>query len=198
MTKRFRLFFNLRTVLVFASVFAAGYLLSAQQIQSNGLISSPQAVAAGEQAAYTLASDVKLNRLEGGTVHLSDYRGKWVFLNIWATWCPPCVYEMPIMEKFYQKFKDKNLVMLAVSVDGENSKQAVIDFVKDNKLTFEIFLDPESVVTKEFRTNSLPSTYIINPEGFIVSQAKGAREWMDPTVIKYFADLMSIDAKEVL
>jgi len=198
LTKRFGLFFNLRTLFVFASVFAAGYLLSAQQIRANGLISSPRAVAAGEQTEYTPAPDIKLKRLEGGTVNLSDYRGKWVFLNIWATWCSPCVYEMPIMERFYQKFKGQNLAMLAVSVDNANAKQSVIDFVRDKKLTFEIFFDPNNVTLTKFRSRSLPSTYIINPEGFIVSQAKGAREWMDPTVIKYFADLMSIDEKEVL
>jgi len=186
-------------MLVFVSVFAAGYLLSVQQIRSAEPLSTPpQTVVAGEPTGYEPAPDIELKKLEGGTVKLSDYRGKWVFLNIWATWCTPCIYEMPAMEKFYQKFKSKNLVMLAVSVDGKDSKQAVIDFVLDKKLTFEIFLDPENTILRQFRSNSLPSTYIINPDGFIVSQAMGAREWMDPTVIEYFAGLMSIDKKEVL
>jgi len=180
------------------AVFAAGYLLSVQQIRSAGQPGTPPTAVAGEQTEHGPAPDIELEKLEGGTVKLSDYRGKWVFLNIWATWCPPCVYEMPAMEKFYRKFKSQNLVMLAVSVDNRKSKQAVVDFVRKKKLTFEIFLDPKNTVSREFRTYSLPSTYIINPEGVIVSQAVGAREWMDPTVIEYFAGLMSIDKKEVL
>ena len=183
---------------VFASIFAAGYLMSSQQIKSETQVSPVRPVVASEMTENDLAPDVVLQKLEGGSIKLSDYRGKWVFLNFWATWCPPCVYEMPAMEKFYQKFKGSNLVMLAVSVDNKSAKQAVIDFVLDKKLTFEIFLDTESMVMRKFRTNSLPSTYIINPDGYVVSQAMGAREWMDPTVIEYFAGLMSIDTKEVL
>lgn len=203
MKKRFSLIFNLRTLFVFASVFAAGYLLSSQQMRAQQVrppepITSVRPVVAGELTDNDLAPDVELEKLEGGTVKLSEYRGKWVFLNFWATWCPPCIYEMPAMEKFYQKFKSKNLVMLAVSVDDRNAKQAVIDFVLERKLTFDIFLDTESIAMKKFRTVSLPSTYIINPEGYVVSQAMGARDWMDPTVIEYFAGLMSIDKKEVL
>ena len=198
MNKRLGLIFNLRTLLVFASVFAVGYLMSSQQIKSVNPMSSPKPAVAEDMSENDLAPDVVLNKLEGGTVKLSDYRGKWVFLNFWATWCPPCIYEMPAMELFYQKFKDRNLVMLAVSVDDRNAKQAVIDFVLDKKLTFDIFLDTESTVMREFRTNALPSTYIINPEGYVVSQAMGAREWMDPTVIEYFADIMSLNKKEVL
>lgn len=198
MTKRFGLIFNLRTMLVFAAVFAGGYLLSSQQIRSVEPISSPKPTLAGEPTEYDPAPDLELKRLEGGTVKLSDYRGKWVFLNLWATWCPPCIYEMPAMEKFYQKFKSQNLVMLAVSVDDKNAKQAVIDFVIDKKLTFEIFLDPANKILMKFKTNALPSTYIISPDGMIVSQAMGAREWMDPTVLEYFADLMSSYDKAAL
>lgn len=198
MTKRQGLIFNLRTLLVFVTIFAAGYLLSAQQIRSVQPNGAPQSAVAGEPTEYVQSPELELKKLEGGTVKLSDYRGKWVFLNIWATWCPPCVYEMPAMEKFYQKFKSNNLVMLAVSVDDRDKKQDVIDFVLDKKLTFDIFIDPENAVLKGFKTNSLPSTYIINPEGLIVSQAMGAREWMDPTVIEYFAGLMAVDKKEAL
>ena len=198
MKKRFGLIFNLRTILVFASIFTVGYLMSSQQINSAEPIKSVRPVVAAEMTENDLAPDVVLKKLEGGTVKLSDYRGKWVFLNFWATWCPPCVYEMPAMEKFYQKFKSKNLVMLAVSVDDKNAKQAVIDFVLEKELTFDIFLDTESVAMRKFRTASLPSTYIINPDGYVVSQAMGARDWMDPTVVEYFAGIMSLDKKELL
>jgi peroxiredoxin len=195
-----------RSVAIFAIVFSAGYLVSvgyvqnpaatpAEQMVTPALASPAQDEGTGE---FVLAPDITLKKLEGGTVKLTDYRGKWVFLNLWATWCPPCIYEMPSMEKFYQKFKSKNLAIFAVSLDTADSKQAVIDFVIEKNLTFDIFLDPDNVTLRKFKTMSLPSTYVINPEGYIVSQAMGARDWNDPVIIEYFTDLMSIDKKEIL
>lgn len=135
------------------------------------------------------APDLALNRLEGGNVHLSDYKGKWVLLNFWATWCPPCVEEMPSMEDFSKKFKSKNMVVLGVSVDRGNPDK-VKKFVKQHGITFEIFHDPESSASNKYGVNSLPSTFVINPKGMIVSQAEGMREWNDPEIVTYFDDLM--------
>ena len=135
------------------------------------------------------APELTLNRLGGGIAHLSDYRGKWVLLNFWATWCSPCVAEMPSMEEFSQKFKAKNLVVLAVSVD-RGGPEKVKKFVKQYGLTFDIFHDPESDSSNKYRVSSLPSTFVINPKGEIVSQAEGMREWNDPEIVAYFDDLM--------
>lgn len=135
------------------------------------------------------APEVTLNRLGGGIAHLSDYRGKWVLLNFWATWCDPCVAEMPSMEEFSQKFKTKNMVVLAVSVD-RGGPEKVKKFVQRYGLTFEIFHDPESSASNKYGVSSLPSTFVINPKGDIVSQAEGMREWNDPEIVAYFNDLM--------
>ena len=213
MNKSFGLIRRWRSVAIFVLVFAAGYVLTNGYIANKAKATaetppkpvttlktgeSIETVKAQESAERYLAPDMVLERLEGGQVKLSDYRGKWVFVNIWATWCPPCVYEMPAMEKFYQKFKDQNFTILAVSVDYKDAKQDVIDFVTEKNLTFEIFLDPENRSVFDFKAMGLPSTYIIDPDGYVVSQARGAREWMDPVIIEYFADLMSLDIKEVL
>lgn len=226
MNKSFGLIRSWRSIVMYVFVFGAGYVLAGGYIANNSKATAESSVKpavalktgesvetaelvetakAVETTAKTqeseeryLAPDLLLERLEGGQVKLSDYRGKWVFVNLWATWCPPCVYEMPAMEKFYQKFKDQNFTILAISVDFRDAKQDVIDFVIDKNLTFEIFLDPENKSIKEFKTMALPSTYIIDPDGYVVSQAQGAREWMDPVIIEYFADLMSLDVKEVL
>ncbi len=140
-------------------------------------------------AESTPAPELTLNRLSGGNVRLSDYRGKWVLLNFWATWCSPCVAEMPSMEEFSQKFKAKNMVVLAVSVD-RGGPEKVKKFVKQYGITFEIFHDPESDASNRYGVSSLPSTFIINPKGDIVSQAQGMREWNDPEIVAYFDDLM--------
>lgn len=135
------------------------------------------------------APELTLNRLEGGNARLSDYRGKWVLLNFWATWCSPCVAEMPSMEEFSKKFKTKNMVVLAVSVD-RGGPDKVKRFVKQYGLTFEIFHDPDSEASNRYGVSSLPSTFVINPKGEIVSQADGMREWNDPEIVAYFNDLM--------
>ena len=135
------------------------------------------------------APEVALPRLGGGVVHLSDYRGKWVLLNFWATWCPPCVAEMPSMEEFSKKFKSKNVVVLAVSVDRGNPDK-VKKFVKQYGITFEVFHDPDNDSSGKFGVSSLPATFIISPKGDIVSQAQGMREWTDPEIIDYINGLM--------
>ncbi len=135
------------------------------------------------------APEVTLNHLEGGIAHLSDYRGKWVLLNFWATWCEPCVAEMPSLEEFSKKFKSKNMVVLAVSVD-RGGPDKVKNFVEQHGLTFEIFHDPESTASNRYGVNALPSTFVINPKGNIVSTAEGMREWNDPEIVAYFNDLM--------
>ena len=213
MKTAFGLISSWRSIVIFIFVFAAGYVLAGDYIADNSkptAVNSPKPAttlktAEPVETAKTqesddryLAPDLVLKRLEGGQVKLSDYRGKWVFVNLWATWCPPCVYEMPSMEKFYQKFKDQNFTILAISVDFKDAKQDVIDFVIEKNLTFEIFLDPENKSVIEFKTMALPSTFVIDPDGYVVSQAAGAREWMDPVIIEYFADLMSLNVKEVL
>ena len=139
----------------------------------------------------SIAPEVILKRLDGAEVTLRDYRGKWVFLNFWATWCPPCVWEMPAMEKLYQKFKKHNFTMLAVSID-QGDPQKVRKFVAKYKLTFEIFHNPKGDVSVAFGASELPTTYIINPIGQITLIASGARDWTDEKIIDYLMELMSI------
>ncbi len=189
MKKGFAFFGNFRTVTVFALVFAFGYMFSAESVRNGNM------VLASPKGGYEKAPDLVLKKLEGGQTRLSDYRGKWVFLNIWATWCPPCVDEMPSMEKFYRRFKDKNLTVLAVSVDKASS-EVVRNFVKKYGLTFEIFLDPENYSLRTFNPGGIPATYIINPEGEIVAEAMGARDWTDPVIVDYFVGLMSPEKQQ--
>lgn len=184
MRKGFALFSNLRTITVFMLVFTVGYVFSVKSIRNGNL------VLAAPKGGYEKAPDLALKKLEGGKINLSDYRGTWVFLNLWATWCPACVEEMPSLEKFYRKFKSKNLTVLAVSVDRADSR-VVRDFVKKYGLTFEIFLDPENSSLRTFGAGGIPATYVINPKGEIVAEAVGPRDWMDPVIVDYFVGLMS-------
>jgi len=112
------------------------------------------------------APDFELKSLEGESVKLSDYEGKKVILNFWATWCPPCREEMPDMEKFSQGMGD-DVVILAVNIDPENDVQA---FANEYGISFTILLDSQSSknpVNDLYQVLSIPTTYFIDSKGVI-------------------------------
>jgi len=118
------------------------------------------------------ALDFKLVDLNGKEVSLSDFKGKKVFLNFWASWCPPCISEMPDIEKLYTETKDSDLVILAVNL-GED-KATVKAFSDTNKYNFKILLDTDQSVGKQYNISAIPTSYFIDKEGNIVSTVKGA------------------------
>ncbi|MDP4172008.1 MAG: redoxin domain-containing protein, partial [Bacillota bacterium] len=116
------------------------------------------------------APDFVLKTLTGSTVKLSDFKGKRVMLNFWATWCPPCKAEMPDMEKFYKKGQ-KDLIILAVNIDPQLD---VKGFAKANGLTFPILLDEKDEVNTKYHILSIPTTYFIDSKGIIKDKFTGA------------------------
>lgn len=109
------------------------------------------------------APELTLIDLDGNPVSLADYRGQVVLVNLWATWCPPCREEMPTLLAFYEKYKSKGFVLVAVD-QGETAEQ-VIPFVKEFGLTFPVWLDEENIAGREFATISLPSSYVVDRNG---------------------------------
>jgi peroxiredoxin len=117
------------------------------------------------------APDFQLQLLTGEQVKLSDYLGKRVMVNFWATWCPPCQAEMPDMEKFYQS---KDVVILAVNLtQTEPNTQQVQDFVNDFKLTFPILLDKKIKVATTYQIRPIPTSFMIDSNGIIQHKAFG-------------------------
>ncbi len=137
----------------------------------------------GLEAINMPAGSFTLKDLKGNNVSLSQFKGKMVFLNIWATWCLPCRAEMPSMEKVYQKLKSKNFVMLAVT----NETQKVVQpFITKSKFSFTILIDSKRQTDKLFPGNAIPRTYIINKEGIIIAKHVGSTNWDDPKYMKLF------------
>ncbi|KAB2329748.1 redoxin domain-containing protein [Cytobacillus depressus] len=116
------------------------------------------------------APDFELKTLEGKTVKLSDFRGKKVMLNFWATWCPPCKAEMPAMQKFNEESGDK-IVILAVNIDPEYD---VAGFAKQMNIHFPILLDEKDEVNKTYKILTIPTTFFINEKGMIAHKHLGA------------------------
>ena len=134
-----------------------------------------------EVADRPQASDFSLPDMDGEMHRLTGYRGKVVIVNFWATWCPPCRFELPSMEKAYAILKEKDIVMLAINV-GEDS-DTIFSFTADYPVTFPLLLDKSGGVIDKYPVIGLPTSFIINPQGQIVYRVIGTREWTDPELI---------------
>jgi cytochrome c biogenesis protein CcmG/thiol:disulfide interchange protein DsbE len=127
----------------------------------------------------TAATDFTVPQLTSQQLRLSDFKGRVVFLNFWATWCVPCREEMPSMERLYQRYGDRGLTILAVSVDT-GRPATVAAFTKMLRLTYPIGLDPKMEVAEQYRVRGLPSSFLIDRQGNVAAIAIGPRDWDSP------------------
>ncbi|WP_027414981.1 TlpA disulfide reductase family protein [Aneurinibacillus terranovensis] len=120
------------------------------------------------------APDFTLKTLQGETKKLSDFRGKKVILNMWATWCPPCRAEIPDMEKFYKANKDKGVVILGVNLtQSEKDKKTIPEFIKMFGITYPVLLDEDGKVASTYQADAIPTSYIIDTKGVIQQKVTG-------------------------
>ncbi len=161
-------------------VIALGAALYYHQLQASGRAGFP-------------APDFNLQDLQGRAHRLSEFRGKVVFLNIWATWCPPCRMEMPSMEHLYQRLKGRDFVMLAVSED-DDGRASVQRFVDEMRLTFPVLIDPDGVVPGRYGVTGYPETFIIDREGRVIQHTIGPEDWESEGSYQYFARLLDTPA----
>ena len=122
------------------------------------------------------APEFQLPGLTGGELTLEDYKGKYVLLNFWATWCPPCLEEMPSMETIHQEYKDKNFTVVAISSD-EGGKADIDPFIDKLGVTFPILMDSDKAVSSVYGAVNLPLSFVLNPEGMVIAGSEGARDW---------------------
>jgi peroxiredoxin len=122
----------------------------------------------------TKAIDFTLTSLDGKKVSLSDFRGKNVYLNFFATWCPPCKRELPDMEKLYREYKDKGLELVVVDLGEKQS--TVKSFMESNNYSFSVLLDTDNKVAQTYNISSIPVSYFINKDGIITESKVGALE----------------------
>ena len=123
------------------------------------------------------APDFQLVDMQDRDVRLSDYRGKVVFLNFWATWCKPCREEMPSMEVLYKNFEDQGLIVLAVSIDRVTTKRDIPPFIKSMNLSFPVLIDSWGKTDKPYKRMGVPETFIIDRQGVIREIVIGPRDW---------------------
>lgn len=126
-----------------------------------------------ESEEKVLATDFEVTLISGETVKLSDFQGKKVLLNFWATWCGPCVQEMPAFQRLYEEYPD-DFVILAVNCG--DSEADVRDFAEENDYTFNIAIDEDLAASSLYPTYSIPLTLIVDEEGYIVYGSYGASD----------------------
>lgn len=149
------------------------FVVALGQAMGNDL---PETSVGAEEATIAIAEvaeqapDFTLTSLEGQEVKLSDFKGRKVMLNFWATWCPPCKAEMPAMQQLYDQ-ANGYIEILAINIDPQND---VAGFVRENELTFPILLDKTGKVNENYSIISIPTTILINEKGGIVKKQIGA------------------------
>ena len=150
---------------------------SEPQVSQGGLVGNP-------------APDFTLTDMHGQEVALSQFRGKVVILNFWATWCPPCREEMPSMERLYRDYESKGLVMLAVNVE-ENGKKMVGQFLQKTPYSFPILLDSDSIAQNAYGVFRFPESFIIDRNGVVVEKIIGGRDWLSGPTFKVISFLLN-------
>jgi len=134
-------------------------------------------IATGDRApAYAGAT------LAGDTVSLESLRGQAVLLNIWATWCPPCREEMPLLQQLAQEYGERGLRVIGVSIDTRGAEDAVREFLEDYGIDFTILFDPDGRVTRAFRSAGVPETFLIGRDGRVAGRWIGMLKPTDPSI----------------
>ena len=142
----------------------------------------PGTPAAFRQARVEMGSKAPaftLIDLQGRRLALSDYRGEVVLLNFWATWCAPCLVEMPGMERLYQDLKKEGFEILAVSSDPQG-RAVTQPFVESKGLTFPVLHDSDYRVSGRYGVRTLPMSFLIDRNGTLIHRVFGARDWNTP------------------
>ncbi len=143
------------------------------------------------------APDFSLPDLQGKAQRLSDYRGKVVFLNFWATWCKPCKEEMPSMQVLWENLKNQDFMLLAVSMDRVTTTKDIPSFVESLKLSFPILTDSWGQTDKRYKLMGVPESYIIDQNGVLREKVIGPRDWTRSESIETIVHLLQKQPKAV-
>ncbi len=141
------------------------------------------------QVETPVVADVSFTGQDGQTTAVSALKGKVVFINFWATWCPPCIKELPSINKLRHGFKDNdNVVFLMVDVDGKMEESSA--FMKNNNYDLPVFI-PAGNIPPDYLGDAIPTTVILDKKGSIAARLEGGRDYTDPEIVKALNELVA-------
>jgi cytochrome c biogenesis protein CcmG, thiol:disulfide interchange protein DsbE len=140
------------------------------------------------------APDFRAAALDGSgkAKGIADYRGQVVLINLWATWCGPCVVEMPSIQRLYDRYRDAGLQVVGIAVDDPGFEDRIREFVNEHKLTFEILHDGSGSIERAYQAMGLPATFIVGRDGKIRKLHLGAANWDSPANRAVIAQLLGV------
>ena len=163
------------TLLGFVCLFVLFFSRPPGQLRAPGL---------GEQVpSFTLRKG------DGQVVSLADFKGKIVVLNFWATWCAPCIEEMPSLNRLAERYAGKGVEIVAISVDED--PEAYQNFLSKNQIRFLTLRDPSRRISEQYGTFKLPESYVISREGRLLNKIIGAADWSAAEMLSYFEGLLT-------
>jgi thiol-disulfide isomerase/thioredoxin len=151
---------------------------------------SPPPSPTGSLAFLSAAPSLPIYDRAGKMVDLTKEKGRLVIIHFWATWCPPCVEEVPALSKFWEKYRGRDDILLyTISVDKD--WKTIDDFSKKNPNALPIYRDPNASTAQRFGSTQYPETYIANKSGRVIYRVQGAIEWGDPAVQERIVQLLN-------
>ena len=185
---------SLRPWVVFVALFLllryTGLLAGISYITGNVMMrtgvvdASPVAITAAKKFNYNF----NIKGLDGKTVNVDAFKGKTVFLNLWATWCGPCRLEMPSIEKLYQQVDHDKIIFIMLSIDRPQDLNKVKSYIGEKEFTFPVYT-PADFLPNQLQVRSIPSTFIVSPDGRIVSNETGTTNFDTPEFKSFLESL---------
>lgn len=163
------------------------FLTGSALLKSGIMDVQPEAPLVAKKFDYNFT----IRDLNGNVVDVNEFKGKTIFLNIWATWCGPCRVEMPSIQSLYSQIDQDNIRFVMLSVDRQEDFEKVKNFVSDKNYTFPVYT-PSGALPDQLQVRSIPTTFVINPEGKIVSHETGAANYDTPSFKDFLETLIKL------
>jgi thiol-disulfide isomerase/thioredoxin len=155
-------------------------------LQTGAMDFTPEADARGEVFDYNFS----VKDLQGNAVDFNQFKGKVVFLNLWATWCGPCRAEMPSIHNLYNAVKDNDkIVFVMLSLDREDQQGKVVSYVNDKNFTFPVYMVSGGVNAQLQEVSSIPTTFVLSPDGKVASKRVGTANYDTPKFQQFLKEL---------
>jgi len=161
---------------------SVSYVTQSAVLQTGLMNAGDEALVTSETFDYNFT----IKDLDGNKFSFDQYKGKVVFINLWATWCGPCRAEMKSIQKLYDKIDHEQVQFVMLSIDKDVYRDKVISYVKDKRFTFPVYM-PSGYLTSQLNVPSIPTTLVLSKDGKIVAKEVGMRDY-DTSKFKKFLD----------